>query len=145
MKCCWQRRRPRQTEIFNTADVINVKLVEHQWRVPLHVNSIALQGLLFGLGSMFVVWTFTIGVSPPFSDGTVVLNESQALQEAVNNGRKYFIAANLWNNEAILDQWGKELIRAIEILGSENVYISIVENDSEDRTPEKLGAVRILR
>ncbi|KAK9364747.1 hypothetical protein V1509DRAFT_476868 [Lipomyces kononenkoae] len=118
MKCCWQRLRPRQTRL---PDVINVKLVQHQSRVPRHLNSFALQGILFGLGSIFVVWTFTIGVTPPFLDGTVVLNESQALQEAVNNGQKYFIAANLWNNEVILDQWGRELIRAIEILGSENL------------------------
>ncbi|KAK9234895.1 cryptococcal mannosyltransferase 1-domain-containing protein [Lipomyces kononenkoae] len=137
----WGKRQNDETtwevDIFKIADV-DVKGVENHWRVPRHLSSLALQGLLFGLGSMFVVWTLTVGIASPFSDGKAVLGASPVLQEALTNSQKYYIAANLRNNEAILDHWGRELIQAIKILGSENVYVSIVENDSEDRTPDKL-------
>ncbi|KAK9766832.1 hypothetical protein K7432_003795 [Basidiobolus ranarum] len=51
---------------------------------------------------------------------------------------KYFIAANLYNNEAILPQWSSELLRLVETIGSASVYISIVESNSKDGTKKFL-------
>ncbi|KAK9385880.1 cryptococcal mannosyltransferase 1-domain-containing protein [Lipomyces mesembrius] len=140
----WKRQREEtlpswQIEIFATTGHDVKRRVQH-YRLSLRrLNGCALQGLLFVLGAMFVVWTFTIGVASPFPDGKIFLRDSQVLQVALSKQtEKYYIAANFWNNEAILDQWGREMIRAIDILGPENVYVSIAENDSEDRTPDML-------
>jgi hypothetical protein len=49
---------------------------------------------------------------------------------------RYFIAANLYNNEDILKDWTNELKKLINYLGKENCLVSIVENgDSTDKTP----------
>jgi len=53
--------------------------------------------------------------------------------------RYYFIAALLMDNEKIMINWNKELLKFIEIIGNDYVYVSIIENgDSEDRTREYL-------
>ncbi|OMH85676.1 Alpha-1,3-mannosyltransferase CMT1 [Zancudomyces culisetae] len=51
---------------------------------------------------------------------------------------RYFFAANLHNNEEILPQFMQELLRVFEFLGFENVYMSIYENGSTDKTKEML-------
>jgi hypothetical protein len=54
--------------------------------------------------------------------------------------KKYFICANLFNNEKILDDWTSEMLKLVDYLGKENVYISILENgDSTDGTISKLN------
>ncbi len=53
--------------------------------------------------------------------------------------KKYFICANIFNNEKILDDWSSELLKLINYMGPESVYVSIFENaDSTDRSVEKL-------
>ena len=53
----------------------------------------------------------------------------------IDKEEKYFICANLFNNENILPQWIRELKKLIFYLGINNVYISIFENgDSKDKT-----------
>ncbi|KAK9427448.1 cryptococcal mannosyltransferase 1-domain-containing protein [Lipomyces doorenjongii] len=144
MNSYWKQQREEtlpswQIEILMTTGH-DVKRGAGHYRLSLrHLNGNAQQGLLFAVGVIFVVWTFTIGVASPFPDGKIFLRDSQVLREALNKQtEKYYIAANFWNDEAILDQWGRELIRAIDILGPQNVYVSIAENDSEDRTPDML-------
>lgn len=57
--------------------------------------------------------------------------------------KKYFICANLFNNELILDDWTSEMLKLVYYLGKENVYISILENgDSTDSTSLKLNSFR---
>ncbi|KAG0172955.1 hypothetical protein DFQ28_008511 [Apophysomyces sp. BC1034] len=51
-----------------------------------------------------------------------------------------FIAANLYNNEAILEEWTKQLNRIIDWLSPARVFISIYENGSTDRTKPMLQA-----
>ncbi|CAB4475961.1 uncharacterized protein OCT59_017999 [Rhizophagus irregularis] len=48
--------------------------------------------------------------------------------------RKIFIAANFYNNEDILPNFSEQLLELVQILGPENVYISIFENGSKDNT-----------
>lgn len=58
---------------------------------------------------------------------------------------KYFIAANLFDNEAILPQWSREMVRLVEHcergeegltpVGPENTFVSIYESNSKDATP----------
>ena len=55
----------------------------------------------------------------------------------------YFIASNLFNSERILPRYTEALLQFIDDVGPHNVYVSIYENDSQDRTPEMLRAFSI--
>lgn len=52
--------------------------------------------------------------------------------------RTYYIASLLHNSEAILPHYARSLLSLVHDLGPSNVYISIYENDSTDRTPSML-------
>ena len=57
----------------------------------------------------------------------------------VFQSKKYFLCANLFNNENIIRDWTQQLMNLINYLGKENVYVSIFENgDSTDNTRDKL-------
>lgn len=43
---------------------------------------------------------------------------------------KVFIAANILNEDLIRGHWGNSLLALVELLGNENVFVSIYENDS---------------
>lgn len=53
----------------------------------------------------------------------------------------FYIASNLFNSERILPRYSEALLQFIEDVGPRNVYVSIYENDSQDRTPELLHAL----
>jgi hypothetical protein len=62
------------------------------------------------------------------------LNKDQVIR-----GQKFYIVANLFNNENILNDWTSEMMKLINYLGPENTYVSIFENgDSTDNTPHLL-------
>ncbi|OCK97816.1 glycosyltransferase family 69 protein [Cenococcum geophilum 1.58] len=54
------------------------------------------------------------------------------------NNEKVFIAANIINEELIRGSWGVSLLELVGILGKENVFVSIYENDSGDGTRDAL-------
>jgi hypothetical protein len=54
------------------------------------------------------------------------------------HGEKIFIAANTVNEELIRGVWGDTLLELVNILGEQNVFISIYENDSGDGTRDAL-------
>lgn len=67
-------------------------------------------------------------------------------------GEKIFIAVAFYNNEEVLPYWTNMLLDVIAYLGSDNVFVSVVENNSGDRTPEllremdsKLAALNVKR
>ena len=56
------------------------------------------------------------------------------------------------NNEKVIPYWSDSIIKAIHYLGPDNVFVSIVESESDDRSPvllqqldDKLGAMGIQR
>lgn len=53
-------------------------------------------------------------------------------------GEKIFIAAAFYNNQDVLPYWSRTMLDVITYLGTNNVYVSIVESNSNDRTPELL-------
>lgn len=56
-----------------------------------------------------------------------------------NPEQKYYICANLFNNENILEDWIAQMKHLISYIGASNVYVSIIENgDSTDLTAEYL-------
>ncbi|KAF2437134.1 hypothetical protein EJ08DRAFT_602097 [Tothia fuscella] len=50
------------------------------------------------------------------------------------NNEKVFIAANIVDVDLIKGPWGKAVIELVDLLGSENVFLSIYENDSGEAT-----------
>ncbi|KAH9912354.1 cryptococcal mannosyltransferase 1-domain-containing protein [Epithele typhae] len=53
---------------------------------------------------------------------------------------KIFIAAAFHQNELVLPYWTKTMLDTITWLGADNVFVSIVENYSNDKTPDLLRA-----
>ena len=49
-----------------------------------------------------------------------------------------FIAANIINEELIRGPWGAALLELIDLLGEDNVFVSIYENDSGYGTQKAL-------
>ncbi|KAJ7062895.1 cryptococcal mannosyltransferase 1-domain-containing protein [Mycena amicta] len=54
------------------------------------------------------------------------------------DGTKVFIAAMFYNNSAILPYWIREFTKVIHYVGSDNVFVSIVESNSSDDTADIL-------
>lgn len=54
---------------------------------------------------------------------------------------KIFIAALFYNNEQVIPYWHNSLIKLIHYLGPDNVFVSIVESHSTDRSPQLLEAL----
>ncbi|KAH9942748.1 cryptococcal mannosyltransferase 1-domain-containing protein [Amylocystis lapponica] len=55
-----------------------------------------------------------------------------------NNGEKVFIAAAFFDNKDVLPYWSDTLLKVISFLGTANVFVSIVESNSVDRTRDLL-------
>ncbi|KAI0787276.1 cryptococcal mannosyltransferase 1-domain-containing protein [Fomes fomentarius] len=53
-------------------------------------------------------------------------------------GEKVFIAAAFHQNEAVLPYWTRSMLDVITYLGTNNVFVSILEGYSGDRSPELL-------
>ncbi|RKP20245.1 hypothetical protein ROZALSC1DRAFT_5427, partial [Rozella allomycis CSF55] len=52
--------------------------------------------------------------------------------------KKYFIAANLHNNQEVLPKWCSTLLKFSNYVGNQNVHVSIYESGSNDKTVELL-------
>ncbi|KXN66179.1 glycosyltransferase family 69 protein [Conidiobolus coronatus NRRL 28638] len=67
---------------------------------------------------------------------------NRARQANVNTGKtqapKFYLAANLYQNEPTIPYWKDEIVRLSKYLGPDNMYISIVENFSTDDTKVQL-------
>jgi len=75
-------------------------------------------------------------------DGT-----SSISQDIVNlQSQSYFITAAFYNNEDIISHWQVEMLKLVSVLTAgyqkQNVFISIVENDSTDGSKEELQQLK---
>jgi hypothetical protein len=57
-------------------------------------------------------------------------------------GQKIFIASNIIQHDKIRGPWGESLLKLLEYLGPENVFVSIYENDSGPEAPKALSWLR---
>lgn len=53
-------------------------------------------------------------------------------------GEKIFFAAAFYNNQDVLPYWTNTMLDVIAYLGPDNVFVSVVESNSDDRTPDLL-------
>ena len=58
------------------------------------------------------------------------------------HSEKVFIATNILQADLIRGAWGTSVLELIDLLGEENVFLSIYENDSDPGTVEALREFR---
>lgn len=76
-----------------------------------------------------VAWrTFTVNPRRGLSD----------FSSAPNNNETVFVAVNLYNSEHLFPDFSNSLLDLAHHLGKDNVYVSIYESNSEDRTKHHL-------
>ena len=54
------------------------------------------------------------------------------------NNETVFIAANIVDEDLIRESWGQSVLELIDIIGEQNVFLSIYENDSGSGTQSAL-------
>lgn len=74
-----------------------------------------------------------------------ILQSSQQVARA-HQGHQHdygriFITSLHWNNEAVLPRWSAELVKLVQVLGRENVFVSIFESGSWDASKSLLGGL----
>lgn len=119
--------------------------VPRMGRVLITLLNLALSGILF-----FVVISVLNGLlfpsyaSPPrhykaLEDG---IQASTVPGRGNPHNEQIFIASNIIQTDLIKDSWGPSLIELVELLGPENVFVSIYENDSGLPTQVALNELR---
>lgn len=58
------------------------------------------------------------------------------------NNEKIFIAANILKEDLIRGEWGKAVLELVDLLGEDNVFTSVYENDSGPGTADALRELR---
>ncbi|KAL1405248.1 hypothetical protein Q8F55_008874 [Vanrija albida] len=85
--------------------------------------------------STFVLFCLSLGLLPPLQELPPLARDLGA------PAGKYFIAANLYNNEDLVPQWLDQVVKLAEHLGPSNTFVSIYESNSKDKTPELLASL----
>ncbi|KAF2813561.1 uncharacterized protein BDZ99DRAFT_507466 [Mytilinidion resinicola] len=83
-------------------------------------------------------------VSPPKYHRQLASQIQESLKSSRGNkhGKNVFIAANIVNEDLIRGSRGENLLQLVGIVGPENVFVSIYENDAGDRTRDALMDLR---
>ncbi|WFD28371.1 hypothetical protein MNAN1_003381 [Malassezia nana] len=71
----------------------------------------------------------------------VIFHDSVPSHWRTPTNNTYYIASLLHNSEAVLPNYQQSLIQLVKQLGPDNVFISIYENDSTDKTPAILRSL----
>ncbi|KAF7317439.1 hypothetical protein HMN09_00480600 [Mycena chlorophos] len=103
----------------------------------LSISTFLLYALLVFLG-VYLVRTGTYDGDRRYKAAVDRANEGAVRREGLAGGERVFIAAMFHDNQAELPHWTKQMLRLIRYLGPDNVFVSIVESHSSDRTPTML-------
>ncbi|KAK4683508.1 alpha-1,3-mannosyltransferase, partial [Tremellales sp. Uapishka_1] len=89
------------------------------------------------IATLVLLFWANLGLIPPAEEVPVIHRAD------INIQPKYFIAANLYENEIVFPSWSSELLKVAAHLGEENTYISIFESNSKDQTRPMLDKFRM--
>ena len=111
-----------------------------------HLQSLARAAQYFGAVLWFLAVVEWIFFQPILAPGTATardeiasyLHASPAAHTTPARPIKVFIVSNLYNSEEILPAYSSSLQRLIEMLGVDNVFVSIYESHSTDQTKPML-------
>jgi hypothetical protein len=70
------------------------------------------------------------------------LKASKLLGSGNPRNEKIFIASNMIQHDLIRGSWGQNLLKLVDYLGPQNVFVSIYENDSGPEAPKALAWLR---
>ncbi|WVF66089.1 hypothetical protein IAT40_000828 [Kwoniella sp. CBS 6097] len=87
------------------------------------------------LSTIFLSYMASLGLIVPREETPTLPTEIKGVHQ------KYFIAANLHDNEAVLARWSDQLVQLAFHLGREDVFVSIYESNSRDRTKSLLSVL----
>ncbi|KAN0082834.1 Cryptococcal mannosyltransferase 1 domain containing protein [Tylopilus felleus] len=118
----------------------NTPLTPSQHPTPPHLFS-------FVWSLRFIIWFAVLCMS--LSHGLDYTTNSQRIcgvfrrsrwpkRTGYANQEKIFIAAVFFNNEKVIPYWSDSILKAIRYLGADNVFVSILESESTDKSPELL-------
>jgi hypothetical protein len=83
-------------------------------------------------------------MNPPSHYGQFAsqIHDSENSGRGNANGPKVVIAANIINEDLIRSLWGESLLELVDILGPDNVFVSIYENNAGNGTRDALYELR---
>lgn len=122
--------------IYSIAGVISLlgKVVMNQQKLPFTPTmSVAFALIIFPLLAPSLLPHVTLP-SSSLESSTLPPLTSQSPPNSV-----LFVAANLYNSEAILPQFTSSLIELAKTIGQDNIFISIYESNSNDKTKAMLS------
>ncbi|KAF7308229.1 hypothetical protein HMN09_00670800 [Mycena chlorophos] len=93
--------------------------------------------LSLALFGVHMLRTYELPIDHRFKARVDLANKSPR-REGYSTGEKVFIAAMFYNNAGVLPYWISQATRLIHYLGPDNVFVSIVESNSGDSTPQLL-------
>ena len=120
------------------------------WRIrlatrPQSCARKAVQCLLWTIATFIFVSLLNGIFNPSYGDPpqryhalSDLVSESTTSGRGNKNNEKIFIAANIIDENLIKAHWGQALLELVDILGQDNVFISIYENDSGLGTSQAL-------
>jgi hypothetical protein len=93
-----------------------------------------------GLITLMVAFNsvFNSSYTSPPSHYHTLANLASSTGRANPNNETIFIAANIIDADLIRGAWGRAVLGLIDLLGTENVFLSVYENDSGQDTTEAL-------
>ena len=107
------------------------------------VNWVILSAMLLLLVSLMEALLFPAYTQPPahYQGMADRVRGSGQLGRGNPNNEKIYIASNILREERVRGPWGKSMVELVNLLGPDNVFVSIFENDSG---PEVARALRGL-
>jgi hypothetical protein len=107
-------------------------------------NAVVILLALFATGTVFGGIFFPSYWSLPvhYVEFERRLHEGPSTGKGNPLAQKIFIASNIIQPDKIRGAWGRSLLRLVDYLGPENVFVSIYENDSGPEAPKALAWLR---
>jgi len=113
-----------------------IKTVQAQQKIPGFL--LKRQNYLILFGIILTIYTYTSGVALSYATRYDIIQSGPQHRHRHSNAetenQKYFLAINFYNNAPVIPSFTNQLLHLVEHLGRDNVYISMVENDSQDDT-----------
>nr|XP_019048948.1 hypothetical protein I302_02728 [Kwoniella bestiolae CBS 10118]OCF27878.1 hypothetical protein I302_02728 [Kwoniella bestiolae CBS 10118] len=120
--------------ITTLTDLVFSLLRQRESTTTIMARYTPLRKMGLAISTVFLIYLFNLGFTPQ--------THTQSSPAAMDGSKeKYFIAANMHNNEAVLSEWSSQLIKLIFHLGRDNVYVSIYESNSRDSTKHLLSVL----
>ena len=143
----FRKIRHLQNPLSQKRSYLGIPRKEHVWKIAS--LRILWQSLALTIGFLFVLSVLRAIIFPSYQKPPAhyqVLYDAVVASKLPGRGNPYkekiFIAANILQEDLIRGPWGESMLELIELLGGDNVFLSIYENDSGPGTVSALKELR---